>query len=168
LAIVALGVLGNLEEYDQLYFELVSLPVAMFGIMAFLPSIISAFVEGNSFRLKNKPWAFFVLPLLSGIFFLLTGLIINMPSIIFLIMGYIIISPLNVLGEAFIQKEINGNNRATIISVVNFSKHLMGILFYVLFAIIISLFELSGIYLTTSIILFCFALYSIYIKFKIK
>lgn len=168
LAIVVLGILGNLEEYDQLYFELVNLPIILFGIMAFLPSIFSAFVEGNSYRLKNKRWIFFILPILSGIFFLLTAFVIDVFSVAFLVVGYIVVSPLTVLGEAFIQEEIHGNNRATIISVVNFSKHLMGIVIYIIFALIIKYLQLPGIYLVTSIVLISFALYSIIIKFKSK
>lgn len=160
LTIVVLGLFGNLEEYDQLYFELVDLPISLFGVAAFIPFWASALVESNSYRLKDRKSIFVSLPLLASVLLIITGFFPSQYTIIALIISYIIISPLNVLSEAFIQREIPSKNRATIVSIGNFSKQLMGIGFYLVFAFLIKLTQLEVIYIFGAIVLVMFAVYS--------
>lgn len=160
LTVVVLGLFGNLEEYDQLYFDLVDLPVALFGVAAFIPFFGSALIESNSYRLKNIKSIYITLPLIAAGLLLVTGLTPTLYTVGLLALSYIVIGPLQVLSEAFIQHEVPSKNRATIVSVGNVAKQMMGIGFYLLFALLIKLTNLESIYIFSAGVLILFSLYS--------
>ncbi|MBD3280153.1 MFS transporter [Candidatus Dojkabacteria bacterium] len=161
ITIIVLGVFGNLDEYDQLYYKLVDLPVALFGIIAFTPFFGAAVVESLSYRVKNNSVLFLVLPVASAVLLLIVGVFPTLLTLIALVSGYVIIAPLNVLVDGKIQREIVDGNRATVISFSNFLKHIFGIGLYLIFGIVIKMSSLEGVYVFSGLTLLVYSLIAI-------
>ncbi|MBN1331566.1 MFS transporter [Candidatus Dojkabacteria bacterium] len=156
-SLVVLSIYGNIEEYDQLYFKLVDLPVAFFGVIAFIPFMGAAIVEGLSYKLKGNRLVFVLLPLISAALLLISGLLPSIPTLITLIFSYIVIAPLSVLIDGRIQHEIVGQSRATVISFSNFLKHIFGIGYFLIFGLIIQISTFEGIYIFSAVVLLLFS-----------
>lgn len=161
---VILGVLGNLEEYDQLYFENVKLPVVLFGFASFIPFFLSGVVESFSYKLKGKKWGFVILPGVSAMLLILSGFFPSQITVATLILAYIAVSPLNVITDGLIQNQIQ-ENRAAVISFGNFLKHIFGIFLYLLFALLLNYASFEAIYLASASAFILYVVYSaIYVR----
>lgn len=158
---------GLLEEFNQLYFELVKLPIYAFGIVGFIIASSSAIGFFYAHKLKNVLWIFYIFPLLCSVFF---GFVACFPSIIilfFLFFSFFLYAPLLVLTESKIQRNIQSISRATVSSINAFFLNLLGAILIPIFGFIGKLWNLQAIYLAVSITLFFFSAWFYIIKNRI-
>ena len=120
LLVVCLWLLpfGALEEFDQLYYQLVRLPIAAFGVVAFVGSVLSALAARAAYRLKHTAFALYALPLASGLLLVSVWRYPGIPIIGLLLLSYALTAPVSVLLESRIQHAIIGVSRATVTSAV--------------------------------------------------
>ena len=163
LFIFALGVsiFGTLEEFDQLYYQLVGVPIFAFGLVILLYSLLNALGSYCASSIADKPWVFYVLPFISAVCLLLTGFRPQIIMLILLLFSYFISSPLLILIDNKIQHNINSISRATIISVKEFVINFFGIVLTLTFGLVGKFFGLSFIYVLAAIFLFVLVIWTI-------
>ncbi len=153
--LVLSGIFGNLEEFDQLYYHLVHLPLYAFGLAFFVWSSSNALGSYYAHRLKGCACVFYLLPALSAVALIVVGRFPSLPMIALLLFSYFLSSPLNVLIESRVQNSIRSESRATVTSGISFLQNTG--LFLVLLGAIGKLWNLQAIYLAAGIILLAFA-----------
>ena len=121
-------VFGTLEEFDQLYYHLVKLPLFAFGIAGFFWSSLNAVGARYAYKLKDKPWIFYLFPLLSALGIVIVACFPSVPIIGVLWFSYLLAAPLQVLVESRIQHNIKSISRATVTSINAFFLNLAGAL----------------------------------------
>jgi hypothetical protein len=152
-----ISIFGDIEEFDQLYYDLTRLPVFAFGIASFICSALCAIGSFHAYRLKGKIWVFHALPALSAGLLVLVGLFPSIPMIGLLLLSYFIASPALVLIDGEIQHSIEGGNRATVTSVGYALMNLFGVVLMPVFGLISRVWNLQAIYLSTGLFLLVFS-----------
>jgi MFS family permease len=114
----AVDVFGALEEYDQLYYRLVGIPIAIFGIISFAYSMLSALTARIAYRLKGYSFIFYLLPFISGLMLIIVWRYPSPVAIAVYILSGALLTPLGILTEARIQHNITGVSRATVTSAI--------------------------------------------------
>jgi MFS family permease len=147
---------GTLEEFDQLYYYLVKLPIYAFGIAGFIWSLLNAIGTYYAYKFKDKTWIFYFFPLISAICLLIVSISPSVYVIVLLWTSYLFAAPLLVLMESKIQHNIKSASRATVTSINIFLLNLFGALLAPIFGLISKIWNLQAIYLTVAIILFIF------------
>lgn len=142
-----------LEEFDQLYYELVDLPLFYFGILWAIYSVLRAIGSNYAYKLKWQKWVFYILPLLTSIILFIVWLFPQIPMVVLLLLSYFLIQPLITLNDAKVQHSINSKSRATITSVWALLQNLFGIILIVGAWIISNMWNLQAIYIFTGIFL---------------
>lgn len=153
------SIFESLNEFDQLYYQFVHLPIWAFGIMGAIWSGINATGSYFAHKFEKKYVIYYTIPILSGILLFLTG---YSPDIwmIFAIMGsYLLASPLKILIESKIQHTISSKSRATITSVASFLINIVGALSFPVFWLLANKFGIPSIYLVCGLWLFGFSLW---------
>jgi len=125
-----LSVFGGLEEFDQIYYKLVSLPLFMFGVVSFASSGLSSLVSWSAYKFKNIKSIIYLTPLLTSIMFVLIGSKPILVMISVLVLSFVVIIPTEVLLEGKLQREIKSNSRATVISIKTMILELLAIVVY--------------------------------------
>lgn len=159
---LGVSIFWNLEEFDQLYYELVNVPLFYFGFLATIYFGVYAIGSKYAHKLKNTNWIFWFFPFLSGVFLVFVGLYPSIPMIFFLMLAYFIASPLRTLNDAKIQHSINSQSRATVTSVDSLFLNFFGIILIILTGLVSKIWNLEAIYIATGILLFCFAIWSFF------
>jgi len=120
LLVVCLWLLpfGALEEFDQLYYQLVRLPISAFGVVAFVGSMLCALAARAAYRLKHAAFALYALPLASAVLLVSVWRYPSTLIIGLLLLSYALAAPVSVLLESRIQHAIVGVSRATVTSAV--------------------------------------------------
>jgi MFS family permease len=165
--LLAISVFGSIGDFDQLYYQLVNLPIFAFGIAGFLGSASSAVGAYYAYKLKRFAPCFYVLPFISGILLVFVASYPSIPMIIVLLAAYFISSSLTVLIESNLQHSIKSVSRATITSA---SKLFINVLFVFLapvFGLIAKVWNLQAIYLTAGVFVIVFAAWVFVVKNKI-
>ena len=162
--LVLAGIFGNLEEFDQLYYQLVHLPIVYFGVVGFIWSIAIALTSDNAHKLKKYPVIYYLPSIISGIFLILVAKLPSIPMIILLVAAHAIVAPLRVLTESKIQREIKSISRATVTSIIAFLEQGFGGLLLLLFGLVSRIWNLQAIYLFAAIILLIFSAWSVSVK----
>jgi len=153
------GIFGNLDEFDQLYYQFVNLPIWAFGIMGAIWSGINATGSYFAHKFEKKYFIYYTIPILSGILLFLTG---YFPAIwmIFAIMGsYLLVSPFKILIDSKIQHTISSKSRATITSVASFLINIVGALSFPAFGLLANKFGVPSIYWVCGLCLLGFSLW---------
>jgi len=158
--ILGISILGDLVQFDQLYFQLVSLPLSAFGFVGFIWSLMAAIGSYFAFRFKGKALVLYFFPFVAALFLALVALFPSIPMIILLLLTYLIIAPLAVLTESKIQHNITSISRGTVTSIVSLFNCLFGLLVILMFGIVSRIWNLQAIYLSTSIFLFVFSIWT--------
>lgn len=155
ILIYALGIsiFGDLEEFDQLYYELVNLPIWAFGVVASIGALLSALSSRLGHRFKDRPGVHYLLLLLSAGCLWVAGSFPAMPSIALLILSYVCVEPLMILIESRLQHSIRSVSRATITSVNTFLICLVGILTTPIYGLISKIWNFQSIYVYSSVYL---------------
>jgi predicted MFS family arabinose efflux permease len=144
---LGISIFGDLEEFDQLYYEFVNLPMWAFGIVGSIGSLLNAFSSQQGYRLKEKPFVHYVGLFSSAGCLGMVGIFPRIPIILLLLLSYVLVEPLNVIIESRLQHSIRSVSRATITSVNTFLISLVGIVTTPIFGLISKIWNFQAIYL---------------------
>jgi len=145
--LVGISVLWDLEEFDQLYYQLAGLPLFAFGLVLCLGAVLNALGARFAHRLKACTWVISALPFGSAVALLLAGAFPSLPGIGLLLLAYFIIVPVEVLLESRLQHSIIGVSRATVTSAASLLVGIFGVGAPVVFGLISKVWYLPVIYL---------------------
>lgn len=161
LLIYSLGIsiFDDIEEFDQLYYQLSGLPIFAFGLIGFLWSIFNSLGAYYAHKLKNITWTFYTFPFVTVILLFFVGLKPSIPMIGVLLLSYLITSPLKVLIDSKIQHNITSVSRATVTSVSALLINFFGIFLILIFGVISKIWSLQAIYISTSLFLLVFTIW---------
>lgn len=120
-------VLDVLEEFDQLYYLAVGLPIWAFGIADVLVLAAHAAASLLAHRLGGRPSLGWICPLAAGALLLVAAQTASIWMLIPLILSYVVIAPAAVLAEARYQREMDGRSRATTTSALVVAQNISGI-----------------------------------------
>lgn len=165
---LGLSIFDDLEEFDQLYFELANLPIWAFGLAGFLGSGLNAVSSFYAYRFKNRPWVHYIFPLLAAFLLFLTGVFPGILIIGCLLLSYAITVPLKILIDSQIQHSITSVSRATVTSVNRLLINLFGIAGMPLFGLISTIWNFQTIYLFCSGFLVLLTLWIVLNKRRLK
>lgn len=154
---LGISILGDIEEFDQLYYQLTGLPIYAFGIVGFLWSVFNSIGSYFAYKLKDNNSIFYVLPFIGGLLLLLVGFKPSISVIVVLLLAYFVTSPLSVLIESKLQHRITSTSRATTTSVSKLLINFFGVIMIPIFGVLSSVWNLQAIYISTGIFLLLFA-----------
>ncbi|MHA6299248.1 MFS transporter [Devosia sp. CAU 1758] len=125
---VGLVVFELIEEFDQLYYLAVSLPVWAWGIAGAGVEFIFAGASLYAYRLAGRPWLAWLLPLLGGALLVIASIGDSPWYVLLLCAAYVVMAPLGVLAEARFHRVMEGRSRATTTSALVMAENVAGIL----------------------------------------
>ncbi len=127
---IAIGLIAfeELEEFDQLYYTAVNLPLWLFGVAGVVGMIAHAIAGVTAHRLAHRPAIAWLLPGLAGGLFILSAFATNAWFVIVLEAAYIIAIPPIILAHARFQQVIEGRARATTTSVMEVFQNITALL----------------------------------------
>lgn len=125
---IGLVLLEVLEEFDQLYYLAVDLPVWLFGVVGAAALAASAAASVLAHRLSRRPALAWALPLMSGALLLMSSFGNSPAYVVVLELAYIVIVPAAVLAEARFQHLLGEESRATTTSVLVVAQNITGLL----------------------------------------
>jgi MFS family permease len=157
--LLAISVFGSIGDFDQLYYQLVRLPIFAFGIAGFLGSALSAIGTYYVYKLKRFAPGFYLLPFISGILLVFAARYPSIPMIAVLLASYFISSSLTVLVESNLQHNISSISRATVTSVSKLGTNSFAFLIAPVFGLIAQVWNLQAIYLTAGVFILVFAVW---------
>lgn len=155
---------GTLEEFDQLYYHLVKLPIFTFGIAGFIWSALNAIGAHCAYKLRGKSWVFNLFPLLSSVGIIVVARFPSVPILALLWFSYFLAAPLRVLAEGRIQHNIKSASRATVTSINAFFLNLSAALLSPVLGFVGKVWNLQAIYLSMGILLLIFALWAFLVR----
>ncbi|MEM7170927.1 MAG: MFS transporter [Pseudomonadota bacterium] len=153
--------IGALEEFDQLLYRALALPVWSFGLIMGSIGLCHMVASLTAHRLKAYPVLLWLLPLISGVGLLAFGLADRGSTLAFYFLAYAAITPLQVIATARFQRAIGPNNdgdedgesRATTTSFLSLFMAATEIAFMLLFGLamdklgILPAYQAAGLYL---------------------
>lgn len=160
---IGLSIFADLEEFDQLYYVFVSLPIFMFGVMSIIVTSLVSFGNFIAYKLKKVERTLEIItPFVAAILIFFVGFTPSIWTIALLLLGYFVITPIEVLMEGNAQREIKSISRSTVFSVKSLLLNLFGIVVILFFGGITRLSDLPFAYIGISVVLFMFGVYTIY------
>jgi MFS family permease len=140
-------ILGTLEEYNKNYFHYIDLPIFWYGIVFCFMDIFNSLGSYIAVYFKNKNYAWFLLPFISGVSVLLIGIFPSYYSLGLLVLAYFCVSPLKVLARARLQHSIEDDSRSTITSMSNFVVGILALMINLLFGFLSTKFNIQAGYI---------------------
>ncbi|MBJ3784270.1 MFS transporter [Devosia sediminis] len=125
---VGLVVFELIEEFDQLYYLAVSLPVWAWGLTGAGVEFVFAVSSIFAHRLAGRPWLAWLLPLLGGALLVASSLGTTPWFVLLLCAAYVVMAPVSVLAEARFHRVMEGRSRATTTSALVMAENVSGIL----------------------------------------
>ncbi|KKB77940.1 hypothetical protein VW35_12405 [Devosia soli] len=116
-----------LEEFDELYYLAVSLPVWAWGIFAAGVEAFYALASVHAHRLAGRPWLAWVLPGLGGLLLIASASGYASWQVMLLSLAYIVVAPVTVLAEARFHRVMEGKSRATTTSALVMAENVVGV-----------------------------------------
>jgi MFS family permease len=116
-----------LEEFDQIYYLAVSLPVWLFGIVGAVGLAADALGSIHAWRLAHVRALAWLLPLIGGVLLVVSALGDSPAFVIVLELAYIVVVPAAVLAEARFQQLMQGRSRATTTSALVVAQNVSGV-----------------------------------------
>lgn len=116
-----------LEEFDQLYYLAVSVPVWAWGLLGGAVELVYALASIAAHRLAGRQWLAWALPLAGGLLLLLAAIGDNAWYVLLLELAYVVIAPVTVLAEARFHRIMDGRSRATTTSALVVAQNVVGI-----------------------------------------
>lgn len=156
-----ISIFGNIEEFDQLYYQLSGLPIFAFGLVGFLWSMLNSVGSYYAHKFKNASWVFYTFPFVAVILLFFVGIKPSILMIGVLLLAYLITSPLQVLINSKIQHNIKSVGRATVTSVNALLINFFGVFLIPIFGVISKIWNLQTIYISTSIFLLVFTIWAL-------
>jgi MFS family permease len=156
--------LDVLEEYDQLFYLAVGLPIWAFGIADFIVLGVNAVASLVAYRLAGRPDLSWVLPLVAGGMLLVAAQFASVWTLIPLILAYVFIAPAAVLAEAKYQQVMDGRSRATATSALVVAQNITGIAVILVIGFLADAIGILPTYGWAGIYLLLFGLWSLWQK----
>lgn len=122
-----------LEEFDQLYYLAVAVPIWLWGVLAAGVELAYAWASIAAHRLAGRRWLAWALPLLGGALLVIASLGNNPWYVLALELAYVAIAPVAVLAEARFHRIMDGRSRATTTSALIMAENIAGIAATLLF-----------------------------------
>lgn len=116
-----------LEEFDQLYYLAVAVPIWLWGVLAAGVELAYAWASIAAHRLAGRRWLAWALPLLGGALLVIASLGNNPWYVLALELAYVAIAPVAVLAEARFHRIMDGRSRATTTSALIMAENIAGI-----------------------------------------
>jgi predicted MFS family arabinose efflux permease len=116
-----------LEEFDQLYYLAVAVPIWLWGILGGAVELCYAAASVWAHRLAGRRWLAWALPLLGGALLVAASLGNNPWYVLLLELAYVAIAPVAVLAEARFHRIMDGRSRATTTSALIVAENIAGI-----------------------------------------
>lgn len=124
---VGLIVFELLEEFDQLYYLAVAVPVWAWGILGGAVELVYAWASVSAHRLAGRHALAWALPLVGGLLLLAAAFADNAWYVLLLELAYVAVAPVAVLAEARFHHIMDGRSRATTISALVMAENIVGI-----------------------------------------
>ena len=126
---IALGLIlfEVLEEFDQLYYLAVSLPLWLYGVVGAAAVAGLAAASLLAHRLARHPALAWALPLAGGLLLVIASLASHPAYVIVLELAYLVVVPATILSEARFQAIMEGRSRATTTSVLVVAQNVIGL-----------------------------------------
>lgn len=160
--IIAVGMIYNMNDFNQLYYGEIKIPLPIIGIIIAITHILIGIFSIFAYRLQKIKHIGSISLLITFLCLGSVGIFYNTATIIPLIFSNILIAgPIFVLVEIKIQKSISTKSRATIMSSWQVMLELSTIIFTLLTGFIGEIYGLNIAFLTLGIILFIFAFWVI-------
>lgn len=125
---VGLVIFGELEEFDQLYYLAVTLPIWLFGVAGAVGLTLHALASLHAHRLSKYTSLAWPLPALGGFLFIIASLDDSPYFVIVLEGAYLLSIPPLILSEARFQHLIESRARATTTSMLEFVQNITALL----------------------------------------
>jgi len=133
---VGLVVYELLEEFDQLYYLAVSVPVWAWGLLGAGVEAVYALASLHAHRLAGRPWLAWALPLIGGGLLVLAAMGGSPWHVLLLCAAYVVVAPITVLAEARFHRVMEGRSRATTTSALVMAENVAGIVATLAFGIL--------------------------------
>lgn len=117
-----------LEEFDQLYYLAVGLPIWLFGVMGATTLAAFACASLMAHRMARHPALAWLLPLIGGCLLVVASLANHPVYVVMLELAYLVVVPATVLSEARFQRLMAGRSRATTTSALAVAQNIAGVL----------------------------------------
>lgn len=146
-------VLWVMEEFVQLVYLAVELPIWAFGAVGVALGVMRVFLTLNAYRLRAVPHVFALAPVGAGVLLALVGLSDTLIVLVPLILAAAVFAPAEVLAEADFQKAMEGQSRATTTSGLNVGIELVAVVMLAVMGWLIervgvlSAYQIGGAYL---------------------
>jgi MFS family permease len=116
-----------LEEFDQIYYLAVSLPIWLFGLVGAVGLAADALGSIYAHRLAHIRALAWLLPLTGGLLLVASSFADAPAYVIVLELAYIVVVPAAVLAEARFQQLMEGRSRATTTSALVVAQNISGV-----------------------------------------
>lgn len=135
LVYIAIGLVlfEELEEFDQLFYLAVDLPVFLFGVAGAAGLGLHAAASTQAYRLAGHEAFAWILPAVAGAGLVVAALGGNVYYVIVLELAYLAAVPAAVQAEASFQRAMTGRSRATVTSALYFVQNIMALMIALIF-----------------------------------
>ena len=161
---VATAVVGILDEYEQLYFNWVNLPLAFFGVLIVVRMLFEAIGSKYAYKFNNhfkNSKNIYYLSLISGFLLILAVSYRSLFMLPVFALVFLFGATGEVMVESGLQREIKTDQRATIISINSLVINSSIIILATGFGILSKIGSLTWGFLTFGFILIIFSIYSL-------
>lgn len=125
-----------LEEFDQLYYLAVAVPVWLWGVLAGGVELVYAWASVSAHHLAGRRWLAWALPLMGGALLVVAAFGDNPWYVLALEAAYVAVAPVAVLAEARFHRIMDGGSRATTTSALIVAENIAGIAATLLFGLL--------------------------------
>ncbi len=170
-SMVIIAIVMSLDEFSQLFYEWVGLPIMFFGAAALVMMIFDAFGSRLAYKF-NKRYSnqnmIYLLSIVASILLICSLFYNSFIMLIPFLLIFFFIAICRVLVESGIQKEIRTDQRATIMSINSLLVHLSAVFLAVFFGIVSELMSLRWGFAAFAFIILGFSIFSIFWNLKRK
>lgn len=153
--------LGTIEDFNQLYFLAIDLPVWSFGIIACVIGVSKMALATQAGSLARFPAFAWATPLVCGAGLWLSGMVAGMQflGLAALVLAYVVASPLHVLAMSRFQVTLTGGGRATTTSIMSMVIETLSVAFNLAVAFVMDRYSVLTAYQACGLYLVLFALW---------
>ncbi len=116
-----------IEEFEQLYYLAVQLPIWLYGVAGAAALAANALASVSAHRFAGTRHIAWSTPLLGGALFVVAAFGSTPVFVLVLLLAYVAVTPVTVLSEAHVQALQEGRSRATTTSLMVVAQNVVGI-----------------------------------------
>ncbi|MFC1526689.1 MFS transporter [Candidatus Latescibacterota bacterium] len=159
LAQLGVGILGTLEEYDQLYYQEAGIPLMLIGATGGVFFGLRSVAAMMAHRLKGSYWPLPLLTLIAGVLVVGSAVRLSIPALAPLLVAYMAGAAVRVLLEGRMQACVGSTARATVTSAASLFWCGIGVGEMLLLGWISRFFGIPGIYVAGGVYALAFGLW---------